>query len=263
MWFLGGKRPHISPDDEEWQLATWQWFDELWGSVTNADHPGLILPTRTIFPDTDAKGHARAERYFHITRELIGMSDWPCELRPHKPPLDLGGSVALASMEQKSALGTFQRSGNAAIITYDPSKTDDVVGLVATFAHELCHYLLSAAPSDPPGGPENEEFATDLATVHAGFGLFGANSAFKFKQYSDFDRHGWSSQRSGYLTEHEWCFGIAIVAELRAIPEASYRDYLKDHLTSSVARSRRYLSANAGLLTALARAPSKPAQHSG
>lgn len=252
MWLSGTKRPHISADDEEWQLGTWVWFDELWGPVTASDHSGLILPSRKLFPPTDAKGHARAQFYFDITRELMDMSDWPCELKPHKPQLDLGSSIVLGSMARKGALGTYRRAGNAAVITYDPSKAQDVVGLVATFAHELCHYLMSTAPSDPPGGHDNEEFATDLATVHAGFGLFGANSAFKFKQFTDFDKQGWSSERAGYLTEHEWCFAIAIFAELRGIPEDDYRDYLKDYLIKSVRRSRRYLTANPDLLAALA-----------
>ena len=41
----------------------------------------------------------------------------------------------------------------------------------------------------------------DLLTVFLGFGIFTANSAFHFKQYTTDRAQGWSAGRSGYLFE--------------------------------------------------------------
>ena len=72
--------------------------------------------------------------------------------------------------------------------------------MVATFAHELSHYLTATAPEPPPGGWDNWEFATDICASFLGFGIFVANSAFSFNQYTEVDSQGWQSSRGGYLT---------------------------------------------------------------
>ena len=46
------------------------------------------------------------------------------------------------------------------------------------------------------------------------------------------------------LTEHEWCFGLAVHAEILATPEDLYGRYLKAHLCQAVAKNRRYLKAH-------------------
>jgi hypothetical protein len=43
--------------------------------------------------------------------------------------------------------------------------------------------------------PSRQYFPATTASgqsAHLGFGLFGANTAFEFRQFIDFDRQGWS-----------------------------------------------------------------------
>ena len=80
------------------------------------------------------------------------------------------------------------------VITYNPSLTDDIDAMIATFAHELGHYLMSTAKTAPPGGWELHELHTDLTAVYLGFGLFLANSARSFGQFQSAAK--WAGRRA-------------------------------------------------------------------
>jgi hypothetical protein len=140
-------------------------------------------------------------------------------------------------------------------VTYDPGILNDPMKMVAVFAHELAHDILLNQPSEPPGGPEMEEFATDLATAHLGFGLFGANVAFDFRQFTDFDRQGWSSSRTGYLGESEWGFAIGLFLALQGRETHEIKNFLKPHLLKVVGRAHRYLLDNSNLVAPLRSRP--------
>ncbi|TLU67496.1 hypothetical protein FE810_00640 [Thalassotalea litorea] len=102
--------------------------------------------------------------------------------------------------------------------------------MIATFAHELAHYLTASAKQEPPGGWENWEFATDITATFLGFGVFMANSAFNFRQYTDSDSQGWQASRNGYLTEAEHVFSLALFIQLKGISPATVTPFLKSHL---------------------------------
>jgi Zn-dependent peptidase ImmA (M78 family) len=68
--------------------------------------------------------------------------------------------------------GTFsmaRKKQQKAIITYDPSQVKNPEMLVATFAHELGHYLSHRTTEAPPEGEALWEPATDLLAVFMGF----------------------------------------------------------------------------------------------
>ena len=109
------------------------------------------------------------------------------------------------------------------IITYNPNVTSNPTQMVATFAHELSHYLTSCAQEPPPGGWDNWEFATDIGATFLGFGIFQANSVFNFTQYQDAGTHGWKTSGGGYLSEAEHSYSLAIFLLLKDIsPEIAY-----------------------------------------
>jgi len=252
--FLFKKRPTIDNDELAWIAACWRWLDDILGPVDKEPRRQAILPSRRLFPDTEYAGHKRAQYYFDLVRRYSGAGDGAIELMAQAPAPELGDSIVFAERRTSKALGTFRQSGNAAVITYDPAQLKDPIQLVATLVHELAHYLLLRAASDPPGGAELEELATDLATVHLGFGLFGANAAFNFKQTTDFDRQGWSTQRSGYMPENMWAFAFALFAEILSLDAASYSAYAKASVNSQLTKNRAYFAANPSYAGALKRA---------
>lgn len=251
--FWRKKRPTIDREAAEWQIDCWLWLDRVLGPIAGEPRRELILPGRARFPDTKAKGRQKALHYFELVRAYCGARDWPCELVEQGERRQVSLGFAVEREDRPAPLGTFRVDGRKAIITYDPKLLDDPIQLVATLVHEMAHYLLAAHPMPPPGGDDAVEFSTDLATVHLGFGLFGANAAFNFHQHTDFDRQGWSYARGGYLSESEWCFANAVFMEILTIPEAVYRDYAKASVTASIRKNRAYLQANPGMTASLRR----------
>jgi hypothetical protein len=209
----------------------------------------LVTPTRDFFPPTDAVGHARAEHVLALVKRHAGMADWPTELieQTERPPLRVAETVALV-MDQSRPSGTFAMAGNRAVITYDPAALDDPVKLVATLAHELCHYRLAAVTEAPPGGAAMAESATDLAAVFFGYGLFGATCAFRFSQHGGTFSQGWQYQRLGYLRPRDWCYALAMFFHLRGEPITSARLYLLPHLWADLRTAAAYLRRQPGLL---------------
>lgn len=240
MWFR--RRPTIDGDVMTWQVECWQWLDAILGRVDGMPPRDLVTPDRNWLPPVEVQGHARAEHVFNVVRSKAGMADWPCDLVAQEQRPNMADLVPYFRTEgESSAAGTFGRKGNRAVVTYDPALLKRPIALIATLIHELAHYRLAGAPEAPPGGDEVMEPATDLATVHLGFGLFGANSAFEFGQFTDFDRQGWSSSRLGYLTESEWAFALALFCELRNVEPSRYRAHAKDTVRSMIDRNRAYL----------------------
>src|SRR5688572_23737825 len=56
---------------------------------------------------------------------------------------------------------------------------------------------------------------TDLLTVFFGLGVFTANAAFSFQQWTNTATQGWQTERRGYLGEEEIGYALALFALLR------------------------------------------------
>ena len=170
---------------------------------------------------------------FDRTRTLLGMKDWPCALVPHEDAPTtkelLGAGVPYAGERSGGAAGTFSMTADGPRITWSPEIVRDPEGFIATMAHELSHYILQGVESEPPGGAEAEEPATDVCAVLLGFGVFLANNAFTFEQHQDGVMQGWSAVRRGYLDEMQLAHALAIHLELNGTPESVARPWLRDN----------------------------------
>ncbi|MSR65709.1 MAG: hypothetical protein EXS18_08020 [Verrucomicrobiae bacterium] len=232
-----------------WLFETYSWLLSNLGGFDAFKKTKLVTPTPEHFPIRKSHDPELAEKLFEIVRAHAGMQNWPCKLQAHD-----GGRVSHIlskhnmphSSSEQSAAGTFSVSQDrAVIITYRHDQVNHPVSLIATFAHELSHYLLATIPNEPPGGSDAIEPATDVGAVFMGFGIFQANSAFSFQQFSDGIMQGWSSSRLGYLGELELSYALAIFVSLHQIdpdpvkrhldtnPKAYFKSSIKD-----VARSR-------------------------
>jgi hypothetical protein len=104
---------------------------------------------------------------------------------------------------------------------------DDPQGLVATICHELAHVHLIGDGRLDPDAPDHEE-TTDLLTTYFGAGVFSANTAVRFAQWSDIDAgmHGWEARRLGYLSEGQHGYALARYARSREERRPSWRRFL-------------------------------------
>ena len=143
-------------DELEFQLATFKWLAMEFGGAEQAQ---LVLPTPEFFPlrRGGGRGGGRIETLFDHVRRAAGMADWPCELRAGREdrPIEAGNTLLLRHEGAAAPCGTFQvRSADGppkVVITYNPSLAADSGAMVATFAHELGHYLMSTAASRTAG----------------------------------------------------------------------------------------------------------------
>ena len=228
------KKPFLPEEYIEWQFQTYAWLFRNFEGYERFRKTSLITPTAEFFPATDLRGHAFFEFMFGLVQKHADMPEWPCKLEAQDPdelPVEVQPGVALHH-DNHSPCGTFSipEPGQPAIITYNPKLEGRPVELVATFAHELGHYLTSTAGEEPPGGWELWELATDLAAVYLGFGIFSANSAFTFGQFGDTFSIGWQSQRQGYLSEPSLLYALAIFVRLTGASPDAAKPHLKSNL---------------------------------
>ena len=239
---LFGLSRFLDRDIEEWQLATWEWLMRHLGGVARLKQTPLVTPTRDFFPPTDLKGHERAEHTFNYVKAAMGMEAWSCDLIA-KERAPQGAQVAEFVMLQSrgAADGTFSVDKGRVTISYASDLVANPHQLVSTLAHELAHYLLASVTEAPPGGWELHELATDLTVAYAGFGVFGANTAFHFQQFQDAGRQGWRSQRRGYLSEESWALALAVFLALSE-RRGSADTWLKGDVRNLVGKADRYLA---------------------
>lgn len=173
MFGIFKKKPVLSQDDILFQVETYKWLMKYFGGNDFYNNTLLILPTSEFFPSKVSSEKEAAFETFSQVKKYAGMENWDCNLTEQdEDPNPIVGSTLLVQGTESSPLGTFSVKEETVQITYNPSLLKQPTQLVATFAHELAHYLTATSKEEPPGGWENWEFATDLTAVFLGFGIF-------------------------------------------------------------------------------------------
>lgn len=210
---------------------TWQWLLENFGGIGALRERPLVLPTREFFPFKPSLDHEFAQKTFDRVKELMGMSDWPCELEQYGESND-DHPASKHRMEgewsSNTPAGLYIEEDDGVVIGYSKAKLEQPGSLVTTFVHELCHYRLRmAARSHPPGGWADHELHTDTACGFLGFGIFAANSVFQFQQWEGGGMVGWRSSSQGYLSESEHAYALALFCKLHGTDPSRVVDHLK------------------------------------
>jgi hypothetical protein len=171
MWPLARKRI-VDDDTAAWHLENFTWLIEQFGPAAFAQAK-LVLPKPGYFVTDGEKDHALAQRLFDQVKTYCGMTAWDVDLVPDHNPLAEHTPLSIARVApQRHALGTFALAGNRIQISYVPALLARPEHLIATYAHELAHYLLATARTPPPCADDENECLTDLTAVYLGFGVF-------------------------------------------------------------------------------------------
>lgn len=237
LGFFRSKLP-VDRDEYEWLVACFAWLAREFEGLDRLQKTVLVLPDDAHFPVSTAKGHARALELFEQVKAHAEMTEWPCSLIAGATEREARVSAGLALRHTSTPpLGTFGYAGGRYIITYNPSLLIQPENLVATFAHELAHYLIHNAATRPPGGPELEEHATDMGAVFLGFGVFMANASKSFRQFQNFEEVGWESRRSGYLSELSLVTALAMFIRLTSADAVAAERALKNYLRAPLRKA--------------------------
>ena len=245
-----GRGTFLDREIEEWHLEVWGVLKDRFASeIPLADTP-VVLPTRDFFPVSDAVGHERALHVLACIKRAMQMEDWDCDLVA-QPPRPTGVRVAeFVTIEgAQDPGGTFRidETGRP-VITYAPDLIERPAELVAVLAHELAHLLLSS--EDDLVDDPTHELMTDMTVAYTGFGVFGANAAFSFRQHGDAFGQGWSSQTSGYLSPRSWAFALAVFGLLRG-DDGGMGSHLKPEIEGLRQKALAYLRKRPQLIESL------------
>jgi len=245
-------RTFLEPDLEAWQLEAWAWLMRNRGGLSRLTATRLVTPSREYFPPSDAKGADLAAHVFDQVKALMGMTDWPCELEAsRRAPAATRVGEFWSLTNRRAVNGTFQVADGRAIIRYGSDLVDQPMKLVATFAHELSHYLIRAVQEPLPGGDAASELVTELTVAYVGLGVFSANVAFSFQQHGDTFSQGWRAQRNGYFSPASWSFAIAVFLALKAESPSAASRWLTRELVGPTEKAGRYLAKHPALLEPL------------
>ncbi|WP_440957296.1 hypothetical protein ACFELO_08240 [Oceanicaulis sp. LC35] len=215
----------------DWVEANFARILEGFSSDKAVRDTALVTPRNGGFVVDARTAEECAEQLFVRTAEFCGVRDWPIRLEGVDDTHHLQQVSALHFLESdKSAAGTFQVQSNELVITYALSDVSAPVHLIATFAHEIAHAVLAGHPVEREVPEEEVELLTDLMAVYLGFGVFLANSAFHFQQYSESGYAGWRSSRRGYLTQETLTYATALFCEIRQADHDVAKASLKPHL---------------------------------
>ena len=151
---------------------------------------------------------------------------------------DAGTVLVKTDEEEKTSAGLYLGKNEAGKydIGIQKNMLKNPVGLLAAIAHEFSHIKLLGENRIK----ENDEHLTDLVPVVFGLGIFGANSAFTFSQSIDY----WGYQSSGYLSQMEWGYALAVHSWLRDEKHPEWINSLPRNIKSDYSKSLLFMENN-------------------
>jgi hypothetical protein len=233
------RKPVVDAETAAWHADNLAWLIRQFGGRDALAETKLVLPKPGFFTFENEQGHALALRIFEQVKAYCGMTDWDVDLVPDDNPLAEMPALSEGMVApQTHALGTFGVSGNRIQISYATAQLQQPDRLIATFAHELAHYLLATAAETPPCEEDEVEFLTDLTALYLGFGVFLANARIAFEGSTQ----GWRWQRAGYLPEADLIFALALFIRAKGLDAGPACAALKPHRAKMLRRAVQELS---------------------
>lgn len=228
----------LDQETVQWQFSVFEWLFREFGGVEELLKTEVILPTPEYFPSSDVSD------VFDKVRHYARLEEWPCRLETYDeldPLNDITARMPKSDSSSGGTAGHITTEDKEVIIRYNSSQLNNPMSLVATFSHELAHYLMAAAQTEPPAGWDNHEYTTDLTAVYLGFGVFLANSSIQFSQWQDNEMQGWGISGQGYLSELELSYGLAIFCLLKGCEIKPVLKHLKPDIRSQMKKATKHI----------------------
>jgi hypothetical protein len=207
----------------------------------------VVLPTPEHFPDAYDSSEIALRRMFHRVAAQM-------QVDPADVDLTLFASgdgitrdfVPFYSGKTSGAAGLYHHDPTERPrISINEAQLKDPLALVATLAHELGHIMLLRPGLVDRNDPDMEPL-NDLLTIFLGFGVFTANSAFRFEQHTDYLSRGWSTRRIGYLSEEQLGYALARFAFERGEGKPAWVSFLSTNVAAYLKRSAVWLARQRG-----------------
>jgi hypothetical protein len=230
----------VEEDDKLWIEESMQWLLEEFGTETFRE-VAVVLPTDEFFPDEyvgdEEDVEALVERvcdYMNVDRDRLNVEFFADDRD------EFQSSLCFIEGSSEGAAGYYNKRRDKFVISLDSSQLSDPMSLVATIAHELGHVRL-LGEGRLHGGYDDHEPLTDLLTVFFGLGVFTANSAFRFSQWTGSSQQGWRAERKGYLTEEMLGYALALFTLMRGERNPAWGQFLAGSVKTYFKNALKYL----------------------
>ena len=200
-----------------------------------------ILPIADHFPANYNASHEAVRALFDQVCEYLDIDGARLELACYSE--GRGQNHRLGPGFNRGTAGLYDEREDRTVIWLETSNVNDPMSVVATFAHELCHYQLLGGKRVGRDEPDHEPL-TDLAVIFFGFGIFAANASFRSSSYSSGNWHYTSMKRQGYLPPPVLGYGLALYALLREEANPDWVRYVRPDVREPMRKALAYLSAS-------------------
>lgn len=235
----------VSEDTRVWLEEHVLWLTNIFGKEAIRNRK-ILVPESTDFPiEYDGKPQSAIETMKIVARQMeINPDDIHLEIyREGQGEIDAGNDfttrIFMQNVEgEKYSGGLYfgKQEGGKYHIGLEEKKLSDPVQIVATLSHEFSHIKLLGENKLK----KNNEELTDLTTIIFGLGIFNANVSFQIK--TNHDSWGWS--KSGYLSQMEWAYALALFAYIRGEKEPEWIQFLSRNIKSDFIKSEKFIRDN-------------------
>jgi hypothetical protein len=246
-WFWQSRNePPITENDKLWVEDSLLWLNELFTPEVFRSLV-TITPDKQYFERNFSGSEDDADFILQRVAELMNIKPWEITLNffSENPTRFSEGITATPSEGIK---GGWKPRGSELVdkgfgnkeIWVDMEQLHDPVALVATISVELAEYKLISEYAIN----ENVEMLADFTSLMYGFGIFRANSYFKFSQWQGSSHQGWGMKKRGGLPEPIIAYVMAWLAFYRK-ENTSWKHYLNRTVRKYFERSLTYIEQNA------------------
>lgn len=243
MFGFAPKLP-ISEEERTWLDDGFRRLERMLGKHRLL-HASVVLPTVDFFPDPYDKTPAAAEMmfrrvcsYMQVDRSSVDFEVFPDETEELREIMPYWTSKS--NTHAGLYLQHHSEPETRMHVAIRSTQLRDPLSLVATMAHELGHVILLGGGLMDNSASDHEPM-TDLLTVYLGLGIFTANSAARFTQYSEDGKQGWSTQRLGYLPEEAFGYALAKFAVERKEGNPKWAEHLGTNVRVYLDQSRAWI----------------------
>jgi|JI10StandDraft_1071094.scaffolds.fasta_scaffold45998_2 hypothetical protein len=243
--FLDDNECPVNAETREWLENCFIWFIDSFGRE-KIENVHLLTPTPEHFPITyDGQLPSVISTLNIVAKQMeVNPDDIVIDIYEEgRTEFDAGGvfgsRLFLENVETENYSGGLYfglQEDNKYHIALEKRQVTDPVSIVATLAHEIAHIKLLGEKRIE----ENNEDLTDLIVIIFGLGIFNANTAFQTKK--DFDSWGWS--KSGYLSQMEWGYALALFAYIRGEENPEWANFLNTNIKSDFEKSIEFIHHN-------------------
>lgn len=242
---LGLTRPKLPVTAEQckWADQTFLRLSDLLG-IHRMLQARVMLPTPEHFPDAYDGSEAALQRMFQRVAAAMQVDPADVDVTLFREGHAVSELVPFSSGSSSGAGGIYHHDPSTRTeISINEEQLKDPAALAGVLAHELGHVILLRPGIVDRDAPDMEPM-NDLLTVFLGLGVFTANAAFRFHQYTNFQSQGWSTRRLGYLSEEMFGYALARFTFERGDTRPEWTSFLNTNIASYMKRSCKWLVSN-------------------